>query len=862
LKLGGRFSPDQLFFFKPVQHLNHQIPPKAHTPMYNWHKFWGRKTWNVVSEFIGTYCPEGGIVLDPFSGSGVTALEALKLGRRVIAIDLSPVATELLRLTIEYVEPLRLQEAFKRIEMGVKSQIDNLYVTQCQKCGADVPVECSIWKRDEKKNFSLKELRYKCPACGNIVESGGKPTKKDLKRIKEIEEEFSKKRIWYPKNPLYYNDGLPFKEKQQYESLDELFTPRNLYALALLMKSIEKENDEKLKSFLKIAFSSMVHLCSTMVPALSPAPTNHQTAFSSVWTQHSFWFAPEFMEQNVWNKFESSITGHQGLLKAKVESNQYFKNKKITTNIDRILEGKADICIITGDCLEVLAKLPSRSIDYIFTDPPYDASIQYGELSYLWAAWLKKDDHYTETISAKEVVRNERQHKDFDVYHSLLKNSFDGIYKALKLGRYLTLTFHNPTFQVRNATIRAGSFAGFELEKIHHQPTAQKSGKSLLQPFGSAQGDFYLRFHKPQTQASRIEAPEEIDEQRFEKIVVDTTVLLLAERAEPTPYTIVINFIDPVLAKNGYFSSLHTGLDVKTVLKNHIGKEFRLVEERLGGAKGQLWWFKDPNHIARLKEIPLTERVEQTVLRLLQAKGRVTFTDAWEAVSIQFPNSLTSDSTSIKEALEQYARPIAGGYWLLKSQVRERVSQHSEIIAVLAEAGHAQGFKIWIGKKEQTDFAGGIFTTRKLLQAYVDADLSNVAGIEDIKTVEMIDLLWIKGNKVISAFEVESTTTMTSGLVRGSNLSPEVPKYMVIPQEREEQLQRKMKSPMFAERFELDSWKILFFDTVRSNYNKLKNDTIHINDLVNEKVKVTAINESLAEYNLFTSEENYGNTQN
>jgi hypothetical protein len=592
-----------------------------------------------------------------------------------------------------------------------------------------------------------------------------------------------------------------------------------------------------------------------MVPALSPAPTNHQTAFSSVWTQHSFWFAPEFMEQNVWNKFESSILGHQGLLKAKVESNKFFKDVKITTNPKQVLEGKADICIITGDCLDVFAKLTSRSVDYIFTDPPYDASIQYGELSYMWAAWLKKDTGYTDTISAKEVVRNERQHKDFDVYHGLLKSSFEGMHAALKLGRYMTVTFHNPTFQVRNATIRAGTYAGFELEKIHHQPTAQKSGKSLLQPFGSAQGDFYLRFHKPQSEASRIEVPEEIDEKRFEKIVVDTTIQLLAERAEPTPYTIVINFIDPILAKQGYFSNLHTGLDVKMVLKNHIGQEFKLVEERLGGAKGQLWWFKDPNQVARLKEIPLTERVEQTVLRLLQGKGRVTFTDAWEAVSIQFPNSLTSDSTSIKEALEQYARPVTGGFWLLKPQVRERISQHSEIIAVLAEVGQALGYKIWIGKKEQTDFAAGIIGAKKLLQNYVDADLSKVSGIEDLKTVEMIDLLWIKGNKVVAAFEVESTTTMTSGLVRGSNLSQDVPKYMIIPQEREEQLQRKMKSPMFAERFELDSWKILFFDTIRSNYNKLKTGKILIDKLINEKVKVTSVNESLAEYNLFTVKE-------
>jgi 16S rRNA G966 N2-methylase RsmD len=822
--------------------------------MYNWHKFWGRKTWNVVSQFIETYSPKDGIVMDPFSGSGVTALEALKLGRKVIAVDLNPIATEILRLTIEYIEPLRLREAYVRVEQDVKLQIDGLYVTECQKCGEDIPVECSIWNRDEKRNLTLKELRYKCTSCGEVIEKGGRPTRKDLKRIKEIEEEFSKKRIWYPKNSLCYSDGLPFKEKQQYDSIDELFTPRNLYALALLMKSIEKEEDDKLKAFLKIAFSSMVHLCSTMVPALSPAPTNHQTSFSSVWTQHSYWFASEFMEQNVWNKFESSILGHQGLLKAKVESNKYFKNVRVTTTPNRVLDGKADICIVTGDCLDVFEKLPARSVDYIFTDPPYDASIQYGELSYLWAAWLKKDTNYTDTISAKEVVRNERQHKDFDVYHSLLKNSFKGMHNVLKLGRYMTVTFHNPTFQVRNATIRAGTYAGFEFEKIHYQPTAQKSGKSLLQPFGSAQGDFYLRFHKPQSETSRIEAPEEIDEKRFEKVVVETTIQLLAERAEPTPYTIVINFIDPVLAKQGYFSNLHTGLDVKTVLKNHIGQEFKLVEERLGGAKGQLWWFKDPKQVERLKEIPLTERVEQTVLRLLQGKGRVSFTDAWEAVSIQFPNSLTSDSTSIKESLEQYARPVAGGLWLFKPQVRERMSQHNEIIAILAETGHAQGYKIWIGKKEQTDYAGGILGTKKLLQDYVDADLSKVSSIKDLKTVEMIDLLWIRGNKVVTAFEVESTTTMTSGLVRGSNLSLDVPKYMVIPQEREEQLQRKMKSPMFAERFELDQWQILYFDVIRSNYPKLKSGLLQIDKLVGEKQKVMMVKEEQAEYNLFTVE--------
>lgn len=838
-----------------MEHLNRQIPPKAHTAMYNWHKFWGRKTWNVVSEFVQTYSPEGGIVMDPFSGSGVTALEALKLGRRVIAVDLNPVATEILRLTILSVDPLRLNEAFQRVEQDIKKALNRLYLAECRKCKEQISVECAVWKRDEKKNLALKELRYKCPECGEVLEKGGKPTSKDLNHIKGVVEEFKKSRLWYPNNPLYYSDGSAFKEKQQYDSLDEMFTPRNLYALAILMNSIEKEKDGNLKEFLKIAFTSMVHLCSTMVPALSPAETNHQTAFSSVWTQHSYWFAREFMEQNVWKKFESSMIGHQGLIKAKIESNKYFKDVKITYSLNSFLDDSADICIITGSCLDVFDKMPARSVDYIFTDPPYDASIQYGELSYLWAAWLKKDKGYVERISSEEIVRNERQHKNFDVYHTLLKRSFDGIYKVLRLNKYLTLTFHNPTFKVRNATIRAGTHAGFDFEKIHHQPTAQKSGKSLLQPFGSAMGDFYLRFHKPVSAKVKLEAPDEIDEKRFEKIVVDTTIDLLAERAEPTPYTIIINYIDPVLARSGYFSSLHTGLDVKTVLKNHLDKEFALIEERIGGAKGQLWWFQDPKVVYRLKEIPLSERVEQTVLRVLQKKGRVTFTDAWEAVSIEFPNSLTSDSTSIKEALEHYARQITGGYWLLKPLVKQRVSQHNEIIGVLAEAGDALGYKIWVGEKEQPETAGGVIGGTNKLKSYVNADLSRLTGIKDIDTVEMIDLLWIKGKEVASVFEIESTTTMTSGLVRGSNLPNEVPKYLVIPEEREEQLKRKMKSPMFADHFKMDNWKVLFFDTLRTHYKKLKNQSVAVEELVNKKIRLAGVKEAGANYTLFSEKE-------
>jgi DNA modification methylase len=71
-----------------VVHIDHAISPQAHTPMYLMHKFWARKPHNVVGEYIEHYSKKGDIVLDPFVGSGVTAIEALKRGRKAIAIDL------------------------------------------------------------------------------------------------------------------------------------------------------------------------------------------------------------------------------------------------------------------------------------------------------------------------------------------------------------------------------------------------------------------------------------------------------------------------------------------------------------------------------------------------------------------------------------------------------------------------------------------------------------------------------------------------------------------------------------------------------------------------------------------------------
>jgi 16S rRNA G966 N2-methylase RsmD len=799
-----------------VEHINRQIPPEPHTAMYVWHKYWSRKTWNVVGDHLKAYTEPGQLVFDPFAGSGVVAIEAARNQRRAIICDLNPTASLITELTLRPVNTLKLLEAFERVRAKAMKRVTELYTVHCLKCDEPIAADCCVREGDE-----LVEVRYKgCPHCEHRCETGCKPKKKDLDALAEIEGRRIKE--WYPKNQLYYDDGTPFMKKERYESLDQLFTKRNLRAAAMIYEAIEQEASPQLKKFLLGAFTSMIHLCTRMMPVGNPAPSNHYTFFSSPgWTQHSYWSASRYMEQNVWDKFEGAVTGNQGIINAKNETNEHLGNVKVTGDWKKVLAGEADIAIVTDDCVELMKKMPDECVDYIFTDPPYDASIQYGELSFLWNAWLKEDYLYADRIAVHEIVRNERQKKPFDLYYALLNSSVQGMYRVLRPERFLTLTFHNPTFMVRNATVRAGVYAGFDYEHIHHQPLGQVSAKAMMQPFGSAQGDFYLRFAKTVQPARKMEV---VSEERFRRIVIETCREVIARRAEPTPYTILINQVDPVLAKHGLFGTLDTGLDVKKVLEESIGKDFELLDARLGGAAGKLWWFADKNFAARLAAVPLTERVEASVLRCLNAKGRVTFTEVWDTVAREFPNSLTSDSTSIIEALEIYGRKASGGVWILKEEIRVSLTRHSELIALLAKIGAARGHSIWIGQREQRETVSGLVDEIRL-RDLVTAKLTALQGVKNLRPVLDMDLLWLDGNEVVRAFEVESTTTMTSGLQRGSNLPATVPKTMVIPEERESDFERKMKSPLFHEHFAKDNWTLAYFNALREAFTKTKAKT-------------------------------------
>lgn len=96
------------------------------------HGYFTKQSWNVVSEYIENFTQKGDLILDPFGGSGVTAVEALMKERKAINIDLNPMAIFLLESLVAPIKQSDLAQAFQEIkdeyqkkEPKTKTEINN-----------------------------------------------------------------------------------------------------------------------------------------------------------------------------------------------------------------------------------------------------------------------------------------------------------------------------------------------------------------------------------------------------------------------------------------------------------------------------------------------------------------------------------------------------------------------------------------------------------------------------------------------------------------------------------------------------------------------------------------------------------------
>ena len=77
-----------------------------------------------------------------------------------------------------------------------------------------------------------------------------------------------------------------------------------------------------------------------------------------------------------------------------------------------------------------LSNIPSNSVDYIFTDPPYSWKVQYGEANFVWESWLGFDTHW----HGEEIIVNEVRGRTERTGPTMMKPCDGGVLSCVEAG--------------------------------------------------------------------------------------------------------------------------------------------------------------------------------------------------------------------------------------------------------------------------------------------------------------------------------------------------------------------------------------------------------------------------------------------
>ena len=178
---------------------------------------------------------------------------------------------------------------------------------------------------------------------------------------------------------------------------------------------------------------------------------------------------------------------------------RYIIENKINTlgKVFSVVDGvDGDFIISTGSTTELT--VPDNCIDYIFTDPPFGANLNYSELSFMWEGW-----HEILTNNNAEAIMNSVQGKGLLEYQQLMTECFKEYYRVLKPNRWMTVEFHNSQNAVWNAIQEALLRAGFIIADVRTLDKKQGSFRQIVSNTTVKQ-DLVISVYKPKESLERI----------------------------------------------------------------------------------------------------------------------------------------------------------------------------------------------------------------------------------------------------------------------------------------------------------------------------------------------------------------------
>ena len=462
---------------------------KKSSLFYNTHSYPTKVPVEDICQFIEKHTDRGGTILDPFCGSGMTALATKLTGRNGYFSDLGTLAMHLTFNHTRTCSPKDLLSTSDRILSSVRSD-DNPYrftvgrsnfelktlilssVFACVGCGDDV----AFWHAAiNPKTFDINKKK-KCPSCGADVgraehktlhyspvhftysDVGSKsyqqaPATRGLIRATD----FALPKGWR----LSVDDVRIAENREMYirsalklhgvNELSDFYTDRNLFALDRLYRSISKVGDFRVRSALMLAFTNTCWHGSKMRRFNNRG--GHRPLTGTL-------YIPQLSsEGNVFDIFERKVRTLERFFtetaKAPASTRQVLARTSATH----------------------LGHVPDNSIDYVFTDPPFGSNIFYADCNFLAEAWLGNLTDTTQEAVVNKSLKPSGGGKSVFDYKSLLRASFKEISRVLKSGSTGHIVFNNTDGEVWAAVLEAMEEGGLRLTKTHCLDKVQKSVK-------------------------------------------------------------------------------------------------------------------------------------------------------------------------------------------------------------------------------------------------------------------------------------------------------------------------------------------------------------------------------------------------
>lgn len=447
------------------------------TYTYDAHTYHTKVPPQGIAEVIRRYLPEGrGLILDPFGGSGMTGVAALVAGHDVILNELSPAASFIADRFTSSISAERFMSGIEAISSRLAPLRKKLYSTTCRECQKDVEIlhtiwsyrvscnHCShkfvLWDHCRKYGNNVKEHKilseFPCPVCNGQLKksklvrldavpvmvaykccqrsiSEHPPTAEELEKIAHFESRRFVADGWFPTTELPDGANLSQPKRRGLTSIDKFYSGRNLAALSHIWKEINHVADVQDAAFLAFCFTSLYQRVTQLSEFRFWGGSGNTAHFNVPYI---------FNESNVFLTFERkarTIADHLA-----TTATQYNGSKLIRT----------------GSATD-LSFVPDRSIDFIFTDPPFGANINYSDMNFLWESWLGR-----RTDIVNEAIVSKPQNKDVIAYKQLMTESLKECHRVLRDGHWMVVVFMISSESVWEAIRSAIVDAGFEISRV------------------------------------------------------------------------------------------------------------------------------------------------------------------------------------------------------------------------------------------------------------------------------------------------------------------------------------------------------------------------------------------------------------